>query len=51
MRPIWRYPAVLTYQVAAGLKKRASHGRRRMKGASEYFILNREEAIDVRGLG
>lgn len=41
---------MLTYQVAAGLKKRASHGRRRMKGASEYFILNQEEAIDVRGL-
>lgn len=43
LRPILRQPAALTYQDAAGWTSLLSHGRARMKGASEYFMV---EGID-----
>jgi hypothetical protein len=38
------------YQDETGLMRRESHGRRRMKGASEYFIFE-EEQLTRPGLG
>lgn len=38
------------YHCETGLMRRESHGRRRMKGASEYFIFE-EEQLTRPGLG
>lgn len=45
LKPSCRHPAALTYHEAAGLMKAASQGRRRMKGASEYFIVGESKTL------